>query len=120
MWRWHALEEVEHKAVAFDTFTLATGDLPGWRRWLLRSVIMGVATGLLFSNVAASMASMFKTDGIAGPRTWGRVFAFLFARPGILRQIFSDYLAYFRPGFHPWAIDDRALIAQFDPQPAPA
>jgi predicted metal-dependent hydrolase len=120
MWRWHALEEIEHKAVAFDTFAIATREMPSWRRWLLRSMIMAVSTWLLFSNVAASMASMFKTDGIDGARTWGRVFVFLFARPGILRQVFAAYLGYFRPGFHPWMVDDRALIAQFDPQPAPA
>ncbi len=117
MWRWHAMEEIEHKAVAFDTFLLATLEVRSLRRWTLRTTAMVFATWLLFSNVFKSMASMFRTDGINGLRTWGRVFGFLFARPGILRQIVPDYLLYFAPGFHPWRLDDRALVAELDITP---
>jgi len=110
MWRWHAMEEIEHKSVAFDTYLLATRGRRGFGRWALRCFAMATATGLLFSNVFASMGSMFKTDGIDSPRTWGRVLMFLFGRPGILRQILPEYLSFYRPGFHPWALDDRALL----------
>ena len=34
----------------------------------------------------------------------------LLGRPGPLRRIVPDYLAYFRPGFHPWQQDNRDLI----------
>jgi predicted metal-dependent hydrolase len=30
MWRWHAIEEIEHKGVAYDTWLHATR---GWSRW---------------------------------------------------------------------------------------
>src|SRR5690606_7714502 len=30
LWRWHAVEEIEHKAVAYDTWLHATR---GWSRW---------------------------------------------------------------------------------------
>ncbi len=110
MWRWHAMEEIEHKAVAFDTYRLATHGRGGPRRWALRCFAMVGATVLLGSNVFASMASMFKTDGIDRARTWGRVMIFLFGRPGILRQILPDYLRFYRPGFHPWELDDHALL----------
>jgi predicted metal-dependent hydrolase len=112
LWRWHAMEEIEHKAVAFDTFVLATHKIHGLGRWALRCASMVVATFLLFSNLFASMSSMFETDAIGGARNWGRVLKFLFGRPGILRQIFPDYLSFYRPGFHPWALDDRALLAR--------
>ena len=110
MWRWHALEEIEHKAVAFDTYRLATQGRGGFRRWALRCFAMASATFLLFSNVCGSMASMFRTDGIDRPGTWGRVVMFLFGRPGILRQCLPDYLRFYRPGFHPWELNDQALL----------
>src|SRR3546814_4024214 len=31
MWRWHAVEEIEHKAVAYDTWLYATRAMPRWR-----------------------------------------------------------------------------------------
>jgi predicted metal-dependent hydrolase len=123
MWRWHAMEEIEHKAVAFDTFLLVTRGRGDFRRWTLRCFAMVTATFLLFSNICAGMASMFETDGIDGPRTWGRVLIFLFGRPGILRQIVPDYLRFYRPGFHPWELDDLTLLNETRasvgrPQPA--
>ena len=30
---------------------------------------------------------------------------------GLLRAVAGSYLSYYRPGFHPWQEDDRALIA---------
>lgn len=110
MWRWHAIEEVEHKAVAFDTFVIAAEKLPAWRRWLLRSLTMVAATRLLFDVVGRNMADIFAADGLTGGKTWRRTLSFLLVRPGMLRQVLGAYFDYFRPGFHPWDHDDRALI----------
>jgi hypothetical protein len=112
MWRWHAMEEIEHKAVAFDTFVAATRQMTGRRRWIVRVMTMIVSTKLLFSTIARNMADIFATDGISGPRIWLRVIGFLTVRPGILRQVLGQYLSYFLPGFHPWKRDDRALAAR--------
>lgn len=111
MWTWHAIEEVEHKAVAFDTFMLAAARLPATRRWLLRATAMMFATTTLLSTVMANMTTMFRADGIDNASTWLRVAGFLFGRPGIFRQVFIAYLSFYRPGFHPWEVDDRSLIA---------
>ncbi|HXU98916.1 MAG TPA: metal-dependent hydrolase [Caulobacteraceae bacterium] len=112
MWRWHAVEEIEHKAVAFDTFAAASGGLRAPRRWLLRAASMIVATRLLFTTVGANMGEIFAAGGLDRRRAWRRAAGFLLARPGILRQVAGAYLAYFLPGFHPWKRDDRALAAR--------
>ena len=112
LWRWHAIEEIEHKAVAFDTFMIAARPLTAFRRWRLRVGSMIMATSLLISTVGRNMAGMFATAELSGAGTWTKVVRFLWAKPGILRQLLGEYLAYFAPGFHPWRQDDRALAEQ--------
>lgn len=112
LWSWHAIEEIEHKAVAYDTFLVATRDLTGLRRYIMRSFAMILATIILFSTIKASMADLYRADGIKGPRIWGRTIAYLFGSNGVLRRIFPLWLTYFKPGFHPWQHDDRDLLAR--------
>ena len=110
LWRWHAIEEIEHKAVAYDTFRHATRDWPRWRRWLVKAVMMLVISRTFFSNRIADALDLLGQDGLRGWRVRARLAGFLLARPGVLRRIFPAWLAYFAPGFHPWNHDDRALI----------
>jgi hypothetical protein len=114
LWQWHAIEEVEHKAVAYDTFLAVTRDMSAFKRWALRCQVM-VLIGLQFwySNFQR-MADFFRQDGINTPRTWWRVFKYLWLKPGMMRRIFLPYLNFFRPGFHPWDHNDRPLIQQFE------
>ena len=120
LWRWHAIEEIEHKSVAFDTFLAATQNMSGFRRWLLRSYVMIVATGLFLSELFFAARQFFRQDGINTPRTWLRFLHYILVRPGMLREIFPSYLTYFKPSFHPWQVDDRALIAAVDQELASA
>ena len=41
-----------------------------------------------------------------------RLWWYLLGKPGVLRRVFPMWLSYFRPGFHPWQHDDRALMAR--------
>lgn len=111
LWSWHAMEEIEHKAVAYDTFLMVTRSWWAPRRYLLRVMAMVTATLILFHRIGANMASLYREDGINTPRTWLRTIRYLVWSPGILRRVFLDYLTYYRPGFHPWDHDDRALLA---------
>ncbi|MBO9706618.1 MAG: metal-dependent hydrolase [Caulobacter sp.] len=114
MWRWHAIEEIEHKAVAYDTFMVAAAGLPGWRRWTLRAMTMVVATQFLFAVVGANMADLYAADGLRNGATWRKTLRFLLVRPGMLTQVLGAYFAYFLPGFHPWSHDNRALVKEVE------
>jgi hypothetical protein len=111
LWRWHALEEVEHKAVAYDTLLAVTGDMPGWKRWMLRAQVMLRITPRFLRSRFADMKLMFQQDGVDTAATWAKVFGYLVIYPGLLRQVFPLWLMYFKPGFHPWQHDDRGLLA---------
>ncbi len=114
MWRWHAMEEIEHKAVAFDTFREVTQHWPALRRWLMRSIVMAITTVLFLSEIFVGCRESFRQDGIDTPRTWFKLLHFMFVKPGMMRRVLKDYFSYYRPGFHPWDHDDRELIAEMD------
>jgi len=112
LWTWHAMEEIEHKAVAYDTFLHVTRDWSGLRRYLLRMRAMILATIMLFIAIGGNMGDSYRQDGVSNLKTWLRTIGYMIGSPGVLRRIFLPYLDYFRPGFHPWQHDDRALLSR--------
>jgi uncharacterized protein len=114
LWKWHAIEEIEHKGVAYDTFLAATQKLSSYKRWKFRSLVMLHISYTFLQGRVRAMRQFLKQDGMDGPRTWLRIFSYLLIYPGLLRQIFPAWLSFFRPGFHPWQHDDRALAAEHE------
>ena len=112
MWEWHAMEEIEHKAVAYDTYMAVLKKWPGIGRWALRSVVMAAATILFIYAAVANTKDLFRQDGIDNGKSWRRLARYLFVEPGLLRKVLKSYFSYYRPGFHPWEEDDRALLAK--------
>jgi predicted metal-dependent hydrolase len=111
LWRWHAVEEIEHKGVAYDTFGHATRDWSRLRRWRLKAIMMLVITRHFVAHRIRDTLDLLAQDGITGARAKWRVAAYLFGTPGVLRRLVPAWISYFMPGFHPWNHDDRALIA---------
>ncbi|QKG69918.1 metal-dependent hydrolase [Erythrobacter mangrovi] len=110
MWTWHSIEEIEHKGVAFDTYLHATRDWTPFRRWKLRSLMMLIVTLNFFRNRWKDTLELLAQDGITGWKAkWG-LLKYLTITPGVVRRIFPAWLSYFKPSFHPWDHDDRALI----------
>ena len=114
LWRWHAVEEIEHKGVAYDTWLYASRDWSRWKRWKVKSVLMLVITRRFVRNRFEDAKELLAQDGITGWRAKARLAWYLVGRPGILRRVFPAWCAYFLPGFHPWNLDDRALIHAYD------
>jgi len=124
MWRWHAIEEIEHKGVAYDTWLHATKDWPRFKRWKVKAKVMLLVTRNFMVDRSAGVLELLRQDGITGFKAWRRMLWFAFVRPGMMRKILSAWFSFFLPRFHPWNHDDRALIAraeaslQAEPQPA--
>jgi predicted metal-dependent hydrolase len=114
MWRWHAIEEIEHKAVAYDTWLHATRNWSRWKRWKVKTLMMLIVSRTFISHRITDTLDLLAQDDVTGWRARWKVFAYLFGRPGMLRRIFPAWLAYFLPGFHPWNHDDRLLIGRWE------
>jgi predicted metal-dependent hydrolase len=104
LWRWHALEEAEHKTSRDVLQRVAPS-------FALR-VLMLIATTLgLFLEMLVRTGYMLWKDGeLARGETWRSGWRFLFARGGLLRGHASAYFAWFRLDFHPAQNDDTRLI----------
>ena len=114
LWRWHAVEELEHKGVAYDTWLHATRDWSRWKRWKVKSLLMLVIRRRFVKHRFRDASELLAQDGITGWRAKARLAWYLVGKPGILRRVFPAWCAYFLPGFHPWDRDDRALIGKYD------
>lgn len=114
LWLWHSVEEIEHKGVAYDTWLHATRHWSNGKRWRVRALVMLSVTMRFLGHRSRDARRIQAQDGLTGWRAWAGQAHYLFVKPGILRRIFPAWLDYFRPGFHPWDQDDRALLAQWE------
>ena len=114
MWRWHAIEEIEHKGVAYDTWLHATKDWSRYRRWKLKSLMMTLVTINFLRHRWQDTLELLAQDGLTGWKMKAKLAWYLLGTPGVLRRILPAWLSYFLPGFHPWNHDDRALIGKHD------
>jgi uncharacterized protein len=114
MWRWHAIEEIEHKGVAYDTWLHATRDWARGKRWRVKTIMMLIVTQRFWTKRWSGALDLLAQDGITGWNAKARLAWYLVGTPGVLRRLFLPWAAFFLPGFHPWNHDDRALIGKYD------
>lgn len=106
LWVWHAVEETEHKAVAFDVYTAAGGDY--WTR--VRAMIR--VTRIFIPRIHQMQCILLAED--PAPlrlRDLARCVRYLYGRGGFMRSMIPNYLRYFRRDFHPWQDDNSHLLA---------
>jgi predicted metal-dependent hydrolase len=112
VWRWHAIEETEHKAVAYDVFSALVGT--DRRAYWTRIRTMIGATLIFWFLVFRYHFALVRADGVATDvRGWWRLFRFLWLKPGALRQIVRPWFSYFRRDFHPWQHDNVAHVERW-------
>jgi len=114
LWWWHAIEETEHKAVAFDVYVEVTS--ADRSAYLRRTIAMAAISAAFAASTLVFLLVFARRDALlADRRAWSELRRFLFAQPGPLRGIGRRYLHYFRPHFHPWQLDNAALAAHWAP-----
>ena len=107
MWEWHAAEELEHKALAFELLRRTSGS------GLLR--LLGAVLGALVvvGFIAAGLVLLLRQDGVLGhARTRAELRELFFGEVRMAPRAASLFVEYFRPGFHPDQHDTSALAAQ--------
>jgi predicted metal-dependent hydrolase len=112
---WHAVEEIEHKAVAFDVFEAVSGD-----RELLHRVGALTTAFFLFQQVRRTAMTLKALDHRPSAREWVDTAKFLFGRKGVITSVAKPYREFFRDTFHPWDHDNKQLIEDWKATHEPA
>lgn len=100
MYAWHAIEEIEHKAVAFDVLQRVA------RAGYFTRMIMMLYVSFFFPlHIFAIVRHMLKVDGFSFRQRLGlfaRGLWWLYKPGGLYPPLMPHYFAYWKPGFHPW------------------
>jgi uncharacterized protein len=105
LFTWHALEECEHKDVAYDVYEAVGGT------YRTRVIQMALATfGIMVFVGRAHLAMLAERGLLSDLPLLARTVDTLWLRGGLFRKLVPRYLAYFRRGFHPSQIETRALV----------
>lgn len=104
LWYWHALEELEHKSVAYDVLE-KVGNSPRER-----ALAMPIVVATLLPPILASWAWLvLKEEQRFDWREHRRGLKALFGKRGFISSILPRMPDFWQPGFHPDQHDTRAL-----------
>ena len=109
LFAWHAIEEMEHRDVAFDVM-----QQEGNVHEVTRKMALVLTTGLMFGFTLYRANVMLKCDGFNRTQRLKmnvRGLQWLFGKQGKLRKMQSQYRDWFKPDFHP---SQHPIIAQYD------
>ncbi len=106
IWAWHGIEEIEHKAVAFDVFKERVDDIG-----LLRRTMVLTTFFFMLINGREALRLLKESGRHKDPKVWLRAARRLVSRKSFFRVMLRDYLSFYRSDFHPWQHDNRAAVA---------
>lgn len=104
LWIWHAIEEIEHRAVAFDVYQHIYGD-DRVRRMIMRSVTTGFASLTFYSATRLFLQDRKKSLAKVGGNIFG-----LYLLMKMFVQLAPEYLSYFKKDFHPSSHDYSTIV----------
>ncbi len=105
---WHAVEELEHKSVAFDVYMQCVGD-----RELLRRVMVFTSLSFCFGLLRLQCRLLWWERKLPSFRDIRGTFKFNFGKSGVIRHVLAPYLRFFSKDFHPNNSDESHLIRQW-------
>ncbi len=104
LWLWHAVEEAEHKSVAFDVYQEQVGD------YWIRASEMAIST-LEFTGFTIFHYFQLRSE-MPDKADWKAIrkgFNWLMGNPGFLRKLGPAYMSYYKRDFHPSQRDSSSL-----------
>jgi predicted metal-dependent hydrolase len=104
IWLWHAVEESEHKTVAFDVYQQTVGSY-----WIRTSEMAKTTIEFSFFTALHMYRLSRSVEGGIGFRNTLKGLNFLFGKKGWLRTLAPCYRAYYRRDFHPAEVDSTEL-----------
>ena len=112
-WKWHALEETEHKGVPFDVYEAMAGR--GVYAYAERTVGLVIATTVFWGMIIPHYIGFLRDEGKLGDlQGWRSFWRIGFGQVGFLRRMIKPWFSYFRPGFHPWDHDNSRFLKEID------
>ena len=109
MWMWHAIEENEHKAVAYDVFEGVFGK--GLKAYALRTSSLVVAMTTLFFVQNYFLYRLLKQDQQLNRDSISIIYEYAYSpSKGVITGMAKEMLEYFKPGFHPNDMDTTNLL----------
>ena len=105
---WHAMEEIEHKAVAFDVYRSAVDDEKQ------RIAVAKLVFRMFWIQMAISQVIMlWRARTLPSWRHIREAWAFMWGENGFRSWAEPEFKKYLHRGFHPNDIDQSALITQW-------
>lgn len=118
LWRWHALEETEHKGVAYDVWEATQGR--GVKAYTIRAFGLVLATAIFWGMVIPHYLDFVRQERkLTDVKGWRSMWTMAFGEIGFLRKMARPWFSYFRPDFHPWDDDNSHYLEGIEQFSAP-